>query len=182
MNSLVVLAAFAGLALAQLPPPGDPGERSAPEQMAFSAEDGRVERQSPLPPAVAGILAGDPDVREAMAYEHISGGQPPASWFLPSEVHLNGPHEADLIVVGAGPILGANVTLFWVFRPSRSGGFNLLLRVSAHDLNIMESRTGGYRDIEVVAATAVSVTKGTYTFRGSAYKLSRSLHRLDDHR
>jgi len=96
--------------------------------------------------------------------------QVPRSWLMPSEVRLDGPDERDMMVVATGPLQGANITTFWVLRPS-GHGFKLLLTTLAHDLFIRRTRSKGYKDIETVAATAVRASTVQFKFDGNRYNL-----------
>jgi hypothetical protein len=108
--------------------------------------------------------------------------QVPASWFVASEIHLDGPDEVDLIVVPNGPrmsklppaascLLGANVGPFWVLR--RVGGrYMLLLETYALRLDVLDSRTNSYRDIQTVASTAVTSTTIVYKMAVAQYQLA----------
>ena len=51
--------------------------------------------------------------------------------------------------------------------------FELLLNAPAHDLYVRNARTNGYRDIEILVATAVSVSTVTLKFDGERYKQFR---------
>jgi hypothetical protein len=139
-----------------------------PEQRTFSAEDDHVQRPIEIPASIMTMLAQDLDVTELLS----PGQKLPSSWFLASEVHLKD-RERDIVLIGAFPILGANVTTFWIFRP-QGNGFQLLLKVVAHTIYVLGSRTAGYYDIEAASATAVIVNTGTYKFTGEKYTLSRS--------
>ena len=140
------------------------------EQREFSAMSENVKRPVTLPPSVVTILKGDRNVMHLMESLGLPSDQLPLSWFLASEVHLNGRNEKDLVVVGTGAILGANITSFWVFRPEH-GGFELLLdSAPALQLNIKNTRSQGYRDVELLAATAVSVSTVVCKFDGRIYK------------
>jgi hypothetical protein len=50
-------------------------------------------------------------------------------------------------------------------------GFELLLTAPAHDLFIKGTRSKGYRDIEIVIATAVRASTVSLKFDGSQYKV-----------
>jgi hypothetical protein len=89
---------------------------------------------------------------------------------MASEVHLTGPEEKDLVVVAAGLLRGANVTTFWVLRPA-DGGYELLLTAPAHDLIIKQSRSKGYKNIELLSATAVWVSTMSLRFDGRRYEV-----------
>lgn len=147
-------------------PQSKPG--AAAEQSHFSAEDEEVRRAIEVPAPALDILRRDPRVAEAIKGQGIDAANIPKSWFLASEVHLAGPEERDVVVVGVGRLAGANVTTFWVFRP-RLHGFELLLKASAHDLAIRSTRTNGYRDIETLVATAVQSSRTVFRFDGNRY-------------
>lgn len=96
-------------------------------------------------------------------------GNPPGSWFSASEVHLDGSGETDLVVMGRGPLRGANVTTFWVFRGTLQGHV-LVLTIPAHDLEITNTRWNGYRKIRTDAMTAVRSYTNLYRFDGGQYQ------------
>lgn len=98
----------------------------------------------------------------------------PASWFIASEINLDGDESADLVVQANNPCLfGANVNPFWVFTNTRRG-FKLVLSVSALRLDILNARTGRYRDIRAAAATSNEVLTTVFKFSGREYKAARS--------
>jgi hypothetical protein len=97
----------------------------------------------------------------------------PASWFVGSRIHLDGPDEPDLVVLPAnGCLLGANVAPFWVFRRT-ARGFELVLEISVHDLRVLKGRSNGYRDIETWSSTAVTHTTLHFKFNGRRYELTQ---------
>ncbi len=146
---------------------------AAAEQRRFSAEGTSVERPASLPSEVVAILAQDSSVREILESEQLSADKLPTSWFLASEVHLNGPRERDLVVVATGLLTGANVTTYWIFRP-QGGGFKLLLSAPAHTLVIKKTRSNGFNDIELLSATAVHVSTVLFRFQGGTYRAAGS--------
>ncbi|HEV2136817.1 MAG TPA: hypothetical protein VGR47_21535 [Terracidiphilus sp.] len=138
------------------------------EQREFSAEDEGVQRPAAIPQSVLDILAKDDGVRNLMEDEDPPLKSIPASWFSASEVHLAGPNEKDLIVVGVGELRGANVVTFWVFRPV-AGGYELVLTGASHDLAVKKTRWKGYREIELSGATAVEFFSTTFRWDGTKY-------------
>jgi hypothetical protein len=86
-----------------------------------------------------------------------------------SEVHLAGPSEKDIVVMAVGSLRGANITRFWVFRPT-DRRFEMLLDARVHDLIVKKSRSNGYRDIELLSATAVTVSTVIVRFDGTKYQ------------
>lgn len=158
--------------------------QSAPEavgeQSRFSAVDENVKRPVDLPPGVVAILAKNAGVKDVIESLGLPPERLPLSWFLASEIHLSGRNEKDLVVVGTGAIMGANVTTFWIFRP-RHGGFELLLDAApALELVIKDSRSHGYRDVELSAATAVTASTVLLKFDGRGYRMySNSLEPIN---
>jgi hypothetical protein len=138
------------------------------EQRRFSAEDESVKHPATVPPELNRILAHDPAVMGVLEYEHLASDAVPGSWLLASEIHLSNSAERDLVVIAAGPLSGANVTTFWIFR-STNHGYELLLDAPAHDMVVKNSRTNGYRDVELVSATAVTVSTVLCKFKAGTY-------------
>lgn len=146
-----------------------PARESSIEQRTFSVEDESVKHPVPVPPKILRILAKDSAIQEILKNLDRSADALPTSWFLASEVHLNAPDERDLVVIGQGPSLGANVTMFWIFRPKHED-YELIFNTSAHNLSVKETRSSGYRDVEATAATGVRVVTVRYRFDGTIYK------------
>jgi hypothetical protein len=110
--------------------------------------------------------------------------QVPASWFVGSVIHLDGPEEVDLIVqpnipkmiarelpLAASCLLGANVSPFWVLR-SIGGRYSLLLETYVLTLGVLDSRTNAYRDIQTISSTAVTRTTFLYKMDVAQYQLA----------
>jgi hypothetical protein len=84
-------------------------------------------------------------------------------------VHLHGPHERDLIVVGSGaPFIGANVGPFWIVRDLPDGP-QVVFSTIALGISIQSTWFNQYRTIEASAATAVEVTTVRFRFDGKKY-------------
>ena len=79
------------------------------------------------------------------------------------------PAETDIVVMAEGLLRGANVTTFWVLRPTKRG-YEILVAAPAHDLSIKRTRANGYKDIELFSATAVSTSIMTLRWDGHQYK------------
>jgi hypothetical protein len=82
------------------------------------------------------------------------------------------PRELDSVPAENRRLIGANVASFWIFRKT-AAGYSLVFDESVHDLEVLESRTNGYRDIRTTSATAVSVTTLLFRFNGEKYELYR---------
>ena len=164
LNSLTVL-----LLLMLSMPCAAPSQTKA-EQTAFSAEDDGVKHPVKVPDSLIRILAQSDALREFL--KDLPGHGLPPEWLSASEIHL-APAENDLVVMGTGQLRGANVTTFWIFAPV-AGGFNLLLEAVGHDLIVKNSRSNGYRDISILAATAVELTEVRFKYEGKGYRKARA--------
>jgi hypothetical protein len=118
---------------------------------------------------VLAALSRDPDIGTIPKADSLTPDKLPASWFLVSEIHLGGPAERDLVVIGVGPVRGANVTTFWLFRPTNTD-YERLLNAPALGLEIKRSRTNGNRNIELTSAAAGRVSTLQCKFRGGSYQ------------
>jgi hypothetical protein len=142
-----------------------------PEQRLFSAEDETVARPASIPSQVTAMLAQDSDVKNALTDEHLGPDAVPIPWFLASEIHLRNTREKDLIVVAKGPLTGANVTIFWIFRPV-DRRYELLLKAPAHTMVVKSARSNGYEDVELWNATAITESSVLCRFDSGAYRVS----------
>jgi hypothetical protein len=138
----------------------------------FSAEDEVVKNAVPIPDEVWSLLMEDIDVRDVLQHQTPPLSVPPKNWFSATFVHLHEQRENDLAVQGEGPMMGANVTEFWVFAATERGP-KLVLKVPAHDLVLRNRVSNGYRVIEASAITASRVSTLTYSFDGSHYVPTR---------
>ena len=138
------------------------------EQMQFSAEDAGVKRPVAIPGDVLKILSQDEMVRDALEDEKVPSGKVPSSWFSASSIHLSDSGKAGFVVVGEGPLLGANIVTFWVFCATPTGQ-ELVLMNHAHDLIVKKTRWKGHREIEMSAETAVEFTSVLFRWDGKKY-------------
>jgi len=84
-------------------------------------------------------------------------------------IHLHGPAERDLVVIGYGsPLIGTNVGPFWIIRDLPSGP-KVVLSTIALGITIRKATFGGFRNIEGFAATAVTGTTVDFHFKGKKY-------------
>lgn len=139
------------------------------EQLAFGAEDEKLQNPIPLPVGIKRLLAVDPYIVDSGSTEKLAPDDLPDSWFMASYVHLAGPDEKDVIVVGQCPICGANVAPFWVFRPI-NGGFQKILFTGALGIEVKRARTNGYRNIESGSVTMQQPNMETWRFDGEEYR------------
>lgn len=74
----------------------------------------------------------------------------PAKWFVASQVTLR--DEYTLVKADNACLWGADIGPFWVFRQT-SNGYELVVTDRALGLELLPTRTNGYRDIEVSSPT-----------------------------
>lgn len=153
-----------------------------PEQTAFSSDviPGQVAIRKPVEISedALQVLRNTRKVRLCIEAGQTTAEQVSASWFVGSEIHLNGPNEVDLIVqprdLPEKPsenrcLYGAHVMPFWVLRHT-AGKYELLLETYADVLLVLNSRTKGYRNIEGDTTTAQTIGSTTYRFDGEKYQ------------
>lgn len=146
------------------------GSRRGPvhEQREFSAEDSGVRNPVSIPAVVLAALRGDQTVQDVLASEGKSVTDLPDSWFSASFVHLGKGGELGLVVAGEPPVVGGNLSIFWIFMAAPHG-YDLVLKVSAHDLAVLDSFRNGYRVIETQGETASHVYRTQYRLDGGRY-------------
>jgi hypothetical protein len=148
----------------------------AQEQTVFDADPSEpITHPIALPNGAAQILAKDNGVLACMKDHLIPLGGSLASWFTASEIHLNGPHEADLLVL---PVAQDSLYMcfhsaegigrFWVFRQA-AGRYELVLETAGLGLTVLESRHNGYRDIQSGGQVGAFVTGRTFRFENGRY-------------
>jgi hypothetical protein len=91
------------------------------------------------------------------------------------EEHLNGSEEADYVVKGNFPLTGADCDWFWVVRSGLKRPAVLLFE-NASWLELLESRSRGYKDIRDVWRSPNERVTRVYRYDGERYRL---VHRYD---
>lgn len=134
------------------------GQRGQDEQSTFAVEEipgePRVKHPIAVPDTVVELLQTDEGVKSCLKDNSLDSGQSLSSWFVASLIHLDGPREADVIVVPS--FRGhesmcfqtpAGIGLFWIFRQNAQR-YELALRTWGGGLEILTSRTNGYRNVQ----------------------------------
>jgi len=127
------------------------------EQTNFSAEDEGVRSPVRIPDDAWAILKVDKNTRVYLGEEDKKQAEPQRSWFSAASVHLQDSKRNDLVIVGKGPLRGANIVTFWVFLDTPSG-MKLAGTAAAHDLIIQRSRYMGIRTIKLYSMTCCKIT------------------------
>jgi hypothetical protein len=133
-------------------------QKQLPEQSIFGS-DSALERPVPIPKAAQSTLQRALQAKPDELTEDS---------LQVSKIHLDGPAEIDLIVVGQG---AGHAAPFYVLRPT-TGGYRLILNSGGDSLTVLRSRSRGFRDIQVegFAAAGEATTKITFRFDGREYK------------
>lgn len=157
----------------------DSGSDRDTEQTVFDAEAGSshmlVRQPAEIPDSALQVLRDTltGGVFNCLKARGTTPAQAPASWFLASAIHLNGPNEIDLVVLPnvstianpanpGGCLLPAHGGPFWVLAPGiASGRYGLLLATYGLRLEVLNSRTNRYRDIRIGAGRTTSLYKFT---------------------
>src|SRR6185437_5775044 len=150
MKNVFLIAVFLVLIVASSSLAEPSGISRTSEQTKFSAEDSGLRNPIPIPKDVLALLIRDKGVQDELEYDHLSVEKLPTSWFSASTIHLSASDKPSIIVQAEGPLLGANVTTFWVFNTT-ARGHELVLTASAHHLIVKNKRWKGYRVIELVS-------------------------------
>jgi hypothetical protein len=154
-----------------------PGRKPDYEQTLFSAEDESPERPVKLSDGVLELLRKDEQVLRYLAVAQKSADELTTESFLASEVHLDGPTEVDLIVMGDGRLRGANVATFWIFRKLPEG-YRLVFKIATFGLTVERSRWKGLRNISIASPIAGYSVENFFRFNGEKYEHFRTKSEL----
>jgi hypothetical protein len=142
------------------------------EQLSFK-EDGPLRNQVPLSPEVLKILPQTDEARDGLRQASPSERNNPERLFRASEVHLSRSAEIDVVVMGVGVMSGGDQSWFWVVRSERNNP-TVVCFAGGNSLDLLNSRTNGYRDIESSWSSAAKSTITIYRFDGTQYKQSKT--------
>jgi hypothetical protein len=179
-------------AIGGLSPRQNPSKDHESEQTVFEAEpdtDDKMHINKPAEIPESALQALQDTLGPGQIYCLRSRGvapeQVPASWFLASAIHLNGPDEVDFIVLLNSPSLGdpknpggcllpANGSPFWVLGPGlASRRYGLLLGTYGLSLEVLNSRTNGYKDIQTeYASPAIKLSTTLYKYMVHQYQVA----------
>jgi hypothetical protein len=184
LKQRALLAQFVVLGLLAYPALTRQKGREQPrQQTGFSMEQEIVPIQKPLslPERALQALKKDPAVSSCASDEKSPNDGALASWFVASEIDLGRHGEADIIVLPAqlnapAPMrpapnacfYGPYTCKFWVLRRT-AAGYDIILRVDAHDLEVLSTRRNGYRDIETSISNMRGRATTLYSFDGRKY-------------
>ena len=165
--TFLALVALAGLATIVSAEQNLPEGSSCREQTHFSMEE-NPEHVVTLPEAVLDLLTNDETVvqEKSCVKKMASLGEARSSLFVASEVHLDGTEQSDFLARAC--LMGANISPFWIVRKDPRG-FRLILSWSAHDLDVLPTKTRDYHDLRLTSATANTISTTICKFDGKKY-------------
>lgn len=135
-------------------------------QSIFHAEEG-IEHSIEIPSDVLyGILKSGSSIPKDCIDNPISENP----CFVASNALLNEDNYSDIIVMGQGQMLGANVTTFWAFEGSDTG-YRLVLTAVGLQLIIGENKRNRFYQIDVARMTASEIFLQHYEYEKSEYQL-----------
>ena len=168
-----------------------PAEQKEQSEFGIELEAVPIQRPVTLPRAALDALSNDKGVASCLENAGLSGDELPANWFVASEIHLNGPNEADLVVLPGDPVpgtpageispnacfLGANTGQMWVLRKTEHG-FKLVLSQYGLGMGVLATKTNGLRDVQIGAIVGGYDDSIDYKFDGESYKIAGRVSKL----
>jgi hypothetical protein len=143
------------------------------EQVSFGSEDD-FQRAVPLPAAaLQAILAAkfpDDDLERYAKDKGIRAAEIPATWFVASAVRLSQVPDSGLVVRAENACLyGAHIVPFWVLA-KRSATYKVALVDRADALDVLGSRTNGYRNIQLFFFSGADLDYLKFCYRDGEYR------------
>jgi hypothetical protein len=139
------------------------------EQSSFR-EDEPLKKTANLPSNVVRALLQTQEAKGALASKPQQKKDSPDKLFRAAEVVLGSPDEIGFVVMGLFPFSGADNTWFWLITYAGKTP-RILLWAEGNSLEIMHSRTNGYRNVRTRWSSPLTTTINEYHFDGVRYKL-----------
>src|ERR1044071_9565971 len=121
------------------------------------------------PPDVAAAVALSDDRLEECMHRLGDGTHDHAKYLRANRINLNGDEDPDYLVRPVlecnDEFLGAHAMSFWLLAGREGGGLDVVLSDAEDSVTLLETRTRGFRDVEV----AYSVTVMSLRFNGKRY-------------
>lgn len=142
--------------------------RPTPEQKLFS--NSPFQHPAALSSEVLRVLLAAHPAKETFAVLNDSERTNPSQLFEAGEVHLSVPGEVDLVVMGMGHMKGTENSWFWVVRSARKNP-QVILFSGADSLEVLDTKTHGYKDIRAVWMSPLETETTIYHFDGQYYEM-----------
>lgn len=162
----------------------NPRSKAEDEQSIFGGEEVPdvpfIKHQVAIPQVVLQILEQDATVKSCLTDNAPTPDIPFSSWFVASEVHLDGQNERDLVVLPNPrwqPSYGcfhsaSGIQWFWIFQKSGEQ-YRLLLTIPGNGIEILHEKHAGHRDIrnDTIGSAGRYITTVRYRFDGTRYQM-----------
>jgi hypothetical protein len=140
-----------------------------------------IRQPIPIPQGVLPVMRKDQVVVRCLKSKDSNPSQPPTQWFVAATIHLHDPDENDLLIMprmlAGGQDLDKSVSgcwdgmknsPFWILR--RVGrGYAVALSESADGLEILSTRSRGFRDIGLAWLSQDALGTEIMKFDGKRY-------------
>jgi hypothetical protein len=90
-----------------------------------------------------------------------------------ARIRLSTDGTTEFLVLGSAPLSAGDASWFWIVRKDGARAA-ILLWAAGNCIEAKSSKTHGYRDIELLWASAGSQKTSTYHYDGKAYRLAHS--------
>jgi len=142
-------------------------EDGGPDAFALKADS--------LPKAVVDAVMNTTEGKQARGDANEKGNElHPEEALRATRIRLSMDNAAVFLVIGSSsPLAAADASWFWVVRQDRTKA-SVLLWMAGNCVELKASSIRGYRDIEVLWASAGSERTSTYRYDGKAYQLVHS--------
>lgn len=141
----------------------DPGQ-------LFTAGDERFDRSVPIPKDVVKLLLRTAEAKYALGLATDREQRELEQSFLAVKVHLSESNETALLVLGVGPMHGADNAWFWIVL-SPSVRPKIALFATGESVELMNSRTRNHVDIRSRWSSPRDTCTRIYHFNGQRYRL-----------
>jgi mRNA-degrading endonuclease RelE of RelBE toxin-antitoxin system len=142
------------------------------EGSSFCADESE-DFQSARPPTnvVLDVLLKTPGAKDVSAELEKLDREEQRKLFRAVRVHLSETDPTDYLVVGSYPMSGADNDWFWLVRQTQNRA-QVILDAGGNCLDLLRTRSSGYRDIRTVwsAASGLTITR-IYHYDGNRYQL-----------
>lgn len=166
-TATLILFAVAALVCKGMQAQQQAGNSSVPQPF-YTTEDDTVPNSIPLPECARAALAHDPHIARLLEHRNLTSERLPVGWFAASAMKAVVGNQRLLVVMGIGEIRGANTSPFWIFRLS-GDSCDLLLAISAHHLEFLETSAKGLPDIQGGYASSGNTSEHQLRFDGHEY-------------
>jgi hypothetical protein len=141
------------------------------EQTSFT-EDGPLQSPVAISTDVLKALLETEAARQGLGLASKEQRDHPEQLFRAAQVHLSDSGDADLVVIGVCPMCGADNGWFWVVR-SAAKSPKVVLIAGGKTLEVLNSSSKGYHDIQSVWSSPAETDTTIYRFNGLRYELRK---------